>query len=100
LFLPWWSWPTRGIADLSDSSYHRVMGSMKGITIKLPEDVARRLRDEARQSGQSVAAIIRGRIEAPGDGDRSVYAISGDLAGSLDGSRLPASNRRRRFRRP
>lgn len=74
------------------------MGGMKGITIKLPEAVARRLREQARQSGRSVAALIRERIEASRD-DGSVYAISADLAGSLAGSRLPATNARSRFRR-
>ena len=76
------------------------MAEMKGITIKLPEAVARRLREQARQSGRSIAALIRERIEAPSHGDGSVYAISADLAGSLAGSRLPATNARSRFRRP
>lgn len=72
---------------------------MKGITIKLPEAVARQLRDEARQSGRSVAALIRERIDAPRHGSGSVYAASADLAGSLAGGRLPATNARSRFRR-
>jgi hypothetical protein len=76
------------------------MSGMKGITIKLPEAVAQRLREEARQSGRSVAALIRERIEVPRQGGGSVYAITSDLAGSLAGSRLPATNTRRRFRRP
>jgi len=76
------------------------MSGMKGITIKLPEPVARRLREEARQSGRSVAALIRERIEAPRHVGESVYAISADLAGSLAGSRRPATNARNRFRRP
>jgi hypothetical protein len=75
------------------------MGGMKGITIKLPEAVARRLREEARQTGRSIAALIRERIEAPPHGGGSVYAMSADLAGSLAGRRLPATNARRRFRR-
>ncbi len=76
------------------------MGGMKGITIKLAEAVARQLREHARQSRSSVAAIIRERVEAaPRDGG-SVYAISADLAGSLTGSRLPATNARTKFRRP
>ena len=72
---------------------------MKGITIKLPEAAARRLREEARQSGRSIAALVRDRIEAPPHARGSVYEISADLAGSLAGSRLPATNARRRFRR-
>lgn len=75
------------------------MGRMKGITIKLPEPVARQLRVEARKTGRSVAALIRERIEAP-TRDGSVYALSADLAGSLAGGRLPATNARARFRRP
>jgi predicted DNA-binding protein len=76
------------------------MGGMKGITIKLPDAVARQLREQARQSGRSVAALIRERIEAAPHDSGSVYAISADLAGSLGGSRLPATNARTRFRRP
>jgi hypothetical protein len=83
---------------MSDLSYPVGMG-MKGITIKLPEALAQQLRDQARQSRRSVAALTRERIEAPGrDGD-SVYAVSADLAGSLAGRRLPATNARARFRR-
>jgi ribbon-helix-helix CopG family protein len=88
-----------GIADLSDMSYPLAMG-MQGITIKLPEAVARRLREEARQSGRSVAALIRERIEAPPRDRGSVYAVTTDLAGSLAGRRLSATNTRARFRRP
>ena len=73
------------------------MGGMKGFTIKLPDAVAQRLRQQARQSGRSIAALIRERIEvSPGE---SVYAVSGDLAGSLAGRRLPATNARKRFKR-
>lgn len=75
------------------------MGGMKGITIKLPEAVARQLREQAQQTGRSVAALIRERIEAPSPNGGSVYEISADLAGSLAGSRRPAANARSRFRR-
>lgn len=75
------------------------MSSMKGITIKLPEAVAQRLREQAHQSGRSVAALIRERIEVAPDDGGSVYALSADLAGSLSGRRLPATNARARFRR-
>jgi len=88
-----------GIADLSDMSYPFAMG-MQGITIKLPEAVARQLREEARQSGRSIAALIRERIEAPPRDRGSVYAVTADLAGSLAGRRLSATNARARFRRP
>lgn len=73
---------------------------MKGITIKLPDTTLRRLRDQARESGRSVAALIRERVEAaPGQASESVYALTSDLAGILAGSRRPATNTRRRFRR-
>jgi hypothetical protein len=76
------------------------MGRMKGLSIKLPEAVARQLREQARQSGRSVAALVRERIEAPPPGANSVYAITTDLAGSLAGHGMPATNARRKFRRP
>ena len=73
---------------------------MRGITIKLREATLRRLRQEARATGRSVADLVRERVE--GSGARrasSVHAITEDLAGSLAGSRRAASNDRRRFRR-
>jgi predicted DNA-binding protein len=73
---------------------------MKGITIKLPETTLRRLRQEAKASGRSVAALIRERVESPpGTDDRSVYAMTSDLAGSVSGGRKAATNARRRFLR-
>jgi hypothetical protein len=87
-----------GIADLSDVSYPFVMG-MQGITIS-----SRSPRHDnsgrKRQSGRSIAAIIRERLEAPPRDRGSVYAVSADLAGSLAGRRLSATNARARFRRP
>jgi len=76
------------------------MGGMKGITIKLPQVIARQLREQARQSGRSVAALIRDRIEAPPRDGGSVYTISADIAGSLAGRRSAATNARARFQRP
>ena len=74
--------------------------TMKGITIKLPEVTLRRLKDEARETGRSVAALVRERVEAvPGLDRRSVHSLAADLAGILAGSRKPATNERRRFRR-
>jgi hypothetical protein len=76
------------------------MAVMKGITIKLPETALRRLKQEARATGRSVAALVRERVEAPLDSDGgSVYAVSSDLAGSLAGSRRAATNERRKFGR-
>jgi hypothetical protein len=76
------------------------MAVMKGITIKLPETTLRRLKHEARATGRSVAALVRERVEAPPDGgDRSVFAMTSDLAGSLAGGRRAATNERRKFGR-
>jgi predicted transcriptional regulator len=75
------------------------MARMSGITIKVPDAVVRRLRDQARASGRSVSALIRERIQAPPAEADSVHALVGDLAGSLAGSRQPATNQRRKFRR-
>ena len=87
----------RGIAYLSEMSY---LTGMKGITIKLSEETLRRLQEEARSTGRSVAALIRERVEIrPGDDAASFYALTSDLAGSLAGSRTAATNGRRRFRR-
>ena len=73
---------------------------MKGITIKLPEPLLRRLKSEARATGRSVAALVRERVESSNrpTGD-SVYALTSDLAGSLAGARGAATNARRKFRR-
>lgn len=76
------------------------MGVMKGITIKLPETTLRRLKQQSRETGQSVAALVRACVEAPLDRrGASVYAVTSDLAGSLDGRTRPATNDRRRFKR-
>jgi predicted transcriptional regulator len=73
---------------------------MRGITIKLPEATLRRLRDEARATGRSVAALVRERLEAPlEDSAGSVHSQTSDLAGSLAGRRQAATNARRRFNR-
>jgi predicted DNA-binding protein len=71
---------------------------MKGITIKLPETTLKRLQQQARETGRSVAALVRERVEAGSDsGERSVYALTSDLAGVVDGPRKAATNARRRF---
>ena len=73
---------------------------MKGITIKLPEATLERLREEARATGRTVAALVRERIEAePAVGEQSVHALSSDLAGCLEGPARSATNARRKFRR-
>ena len=73
---------------------------MKGITIKLSHETLKRLREEARSTGRTVAALIRQRVETAPDNDGEwFYALTSDLAGSLTGSRKSATNARRRFRR-
>lgn len=73
---------------------------MKVIAVKLPEETIGRLKEEARATGRTVAALLRERLEAPLDaGDRSVYGLTSDLAGCLAGSRRSANNKRRKFRR-
>jgi hypothetical protein len=89
-----------GVAIMTRLSYPAVMAVMKGITIKLPETTLRRLKQEARATGRSVAALVRERVEAPPDGDgRSVFALTSDLAGSLAGGRRAVTNGRRKFGR-
>lgn len=73
--------------------------AMRGITIKLSETTLRRLEQEARATGRSVAAIIRERVEAQGEPHHSVYSLTRDLAGSLSGRAKAATNERRRFKR-
>lgn len=62
---------------------------MKGITVKLPDATLRQLRQEARATGRSVAALIRAKLEAlpRRRGRRSVYEITSDLAGSVAGGK-------------
>jgi predicted DNA-binding protein len=86
-----------GVVVLSDVSYPF---AMKGITIKLPDEVLGRLKREAQASGRSVAALIRERIEIPQNVAESVFALTADLAGSLEGGRRAATNDRRKFHRP
>ncbi len=73
--------------------------AMKGITIKLSDTTLKRLEQEARASGRTVAAIIRERVEQQPDAGDSVYSLSRDIAGSLSGTRKSASNDRRKFGR-
>lgn len=73
--------------------------ALKGITIKLSDETLKRLEEEARASGRSVAAIIRERVEAQPENNASVYARTRDLAGSLAGSRTAATNASRKFKR-
>jgi hypothetical protein len=77
------------------------MAGMTGITIKLSEASLKRLRQKARATGKSVAALVRERVEtATADReDSSVYGMSADLAGSVPGKEEAATNARRRFRR-
>jgi hypothetical protein len=73
--------------------------AMKGVTIKLPEETLRGLRDEAEATGRTVASLVRERVEAYRVGAGASFgAITADLAGSLAGRRRSATNDRRRFR--
>ncbi len=73
---------------------------MQGITIKLSEATLLQLKREASETGRSVSALIRERVEgSPAATAASVYALTFDLAGSLSGGRLPATNDRPKFRR-
>ena len=77
-----------------------VLVGMKGITVKLREPILRQLRDQARATGRSVASLVRERVEAaPDQVPDSFFALTSDLAGSLAGSRRPAVNTRRKFRK-
>jgi predicted DNA-binding protein len=73
--------------------------AMKGITIKLPASTLKRLEQEARESGRSVGAIIRERVEAQSEAGDSVYSLTRDLAGSVSGGSTSATNERRKFKR-
>lgn len=73
---------------------------MRGITIKLPESTLSRLDAEAKATGRSIAAVVRERLDAdlrPAAG--TLHELAGDLAGALAGSRVAATNARRKFRR-
>lgn len=73
---------------------------MKGITIKLPEELHQRLAAEAKAAGRSIGAIVREKLEAQTTGTKgSVYEQAADLAGVLAGGRRSATNARRKFRR-
>jgi predicted DNA-binding protein len=73
--------------------------AMRGITIKLSEATLRRLEQEARATGRSVASIIRERVEAPTERLDTVYALTHDLAGGQSGGTRAATNERRKFKR-
>jgi hypothetical protein len=80
--------------------YTSDMRGMRGITIKLPEATLRRLREEARATGRTLAAVVRDRLESSSAHTESFYSLTADLAGSLEGRPLSATNSRRKFRKP
>lgn len=75
------------------------MGTMKGITVKFPEKTLQQLRQRARRSGRSVSALIRELVERGPEKGETVYAMTADLAGILEGRTEAATNARRKFRR-
>lgn len=64
--------------------------------MRLAEATLRQLGQRARREGTSVSALIRGLVER-GLGGRTVYGITADLAGSLEGSGRAATNARSKF---
>jgi predicted DNA-binding protein len=87
------------IAILSETDYAQSMGTMKGITVKFPEKTLQQLRQRARRSGRSVSALIRELVEREPEKGETVYAMTADLAGILEGRNEAATNARRKFRR-
>ena len=73
---------------------------MRGITVKLSDTTLRQLKQQSRETGRTVAALIRERVEAGSDrSGESVFALISEFAGSLEGSGRSATNTRRKFRR-
>lgn len=70
------------------------MGSpMRTVSFKLPEDLDDALNDLARTRRASRSALVREAIEALAKGKRrSVAALAGDLAGSVEGPSDLATN--------
>jgi len=74
---------------------------MNAITIKLPPEMLKELRAEAKVLGLSVASIIRMRLELV-SGNRvrpTVYDLTSDLLGAGAGDGRSATNDRPKFRR-
>ena len=70
---------------------------MVTLTVKVPEETLRRLKEEARASGRTVASLVRERIESGGAED-SFHALTADLAGAAGkGSGRSATNARTKF---
>lgn len=62
--------------------------AMKGISIKLPEDLDRHLSHIAQRRGATRSAVFRDALKAFAAGERrSVTATAGRLVGSLTGPR-------------
>ena len=71
---------------------------MVTLTVKVPEETLRRLKEEARAAGCSVASLVRERIERAVPVDDSFYALTADLAGAAGtGSGRSATNARAKF---
>lgn len=65
---------------------------MKTISLKLPEDLSRRLERAARARGESKSAVARAALEAYLRGERaeqsflSALELAGDLVGCVEGA--------------
>ncbi len=68
---------------------------MRVVTLKLPEDLDRRLRVWARQHKTTRSAVLRAALDQyTGESRRSVTALAGDLVGCFKGPRDLSSSSR------
>lgn len=87
----------RRVACRLEQSY--VGKAMRRITVRLSDATLKRLQQQARETGRSVAALVLERVEAGSESiEQSVYALTSDLAGAVEGPRKAATNARRRRR--
>ncbi|MBL8952606.1 MAG: hypothetical protein JNK82_17635, partial [Myxococcaceae bacterium] len=64
---------------------------MKGISIKLPEETIRRLRNEAYETGLTLGELIRMKLSEPSQPyGATVWDLSHDLLGTVDGGKRSA----------
>jgi predicted transcriptional regulator len=63
-----------------------MLGAVKSITVRLPDDVGLRLRHEARRRGVSVSTLIRMAIDSQLGGRRRLVAAAAGRSGRADDS--------------